>query len=166
VAIFLSFSLKAADIKIAIVGAGASGLTAAHTLKKLGYKNVTIFEKEGRVGGKVHSFIHQGNAFEMGAVLLGDNYKGVINLAKEFNVPLSPYPSGINFLDDRGELYNFIDGLLHKYGLMKLFGALLHYKILTEHYESIYSKGLAFADPDLFANFTTFAKKKPHRTPH
>ena len=41
--------------KIAVIGAGISGLAAAHHLKKLGYGDVTVFEKEGAVGGKVLS---------------------------------------------------------------------------------------------------------------
>jgi predicted NAD/FAD-binding protein len=153
----ISFSLKASDLKVAIVGAGPSGLMAAHTLKKLGYKNVTIFEKEDQVGGKVHTYTHNKNSYEMGAVLLGDNYKSVINLAKELNVPLSPFPTGLNFIDERGEVTKFIDDLLHKHGLMKLFGALLHYKVLTSKYHSI-NQDLALAHTDLFENFTTFAK--------
>jgi len=40
--------------KVAIVGAGVSGLTAATELEKLGYK-VTVFEALDRVGGKVET---------------------------------------------------------------------------------------------------------------
>jgi len=159
---FLSLSLNAAqlnlEMKIAIVGAGPSGLMAAHTLKKLGYKNVTIFEKEGHVGGKVHTFFHNNNAYEMGAVLLGDNYKSVLDLAKEFGVPLTPFPSVLNFIDERGEITKFVDELLRKHGLLKLLGAILHYKVLTEKYKGI-NFDLAYAHPDLFENFTTFAKQ-------
>lgn len=36
--------------KVAIIGAGPSGLTAAYELNKLGY-NVTVYEKENRIGG-------------------------------------------------------------------------------------------------------------------
>ena len=36
--------------KIAVIGAGISGLVAAHTLKNLGYTNITIFEALNRVG--------------------------------------------------------------------------------------------------------------------
>ncbi len=44
------------NLKIAIIGAGASGLTAAHRLKKTGYKNVTVFERESKAGGKIFSY--------------------------------------------------------------------------------------------------------------
>jgi monoamine oxidase len=42
----------AKDARIAVIGAGASGLTAAHTLRKKGYSNITVYEKDNRVGGK------------------------------------------------------------------------------------------------------------------
>ena len=34
----------------------------------LGYKNVTIFEKEGRVGGKAHTVEINGNKYDTGTV--------------------------------------------------------------------------------------------------
>ena len=36
--------------RIGLIGAGASGLSAAHYLKEAGYTNVTVLEKERRVG--------------------------------------------------------------------------------------------------------------------
>lgn len=41
--------------RIAIVGAGPSGLSAAYALAKLGYGNVTIFEKCQSVAGMCES---------------------------------------------------------------------------------------------------------------
>lgn len=45
-----SSKLKQRDEKVAIIGAGPAGLTAAYDLAGMGYK-VTVFEKESRVGG-------------------------------------------------------------------------------------------------------------------
>jgi len=42
------------DSKIAIIGAGAGGAHMAYLLKKKGYENITIFEKEDYVGGKAN----------------------------------------------------------------------------------------------------------------
>jgi protoporphyrinogen oxidase len=49
--------------KVAVVGAGIMGLTAALELLKEGY-NVTIFEKDDRVGGMSASFDFNGLTIE------------------------------------------------------------------------------------------------------
>ncbi|MCZ8377143.1 MAG: FAD-dependent oxidoreductase [Beijerinckiaceae bacterium] len=55
-----------ADLDLAIVGAGAAGLVAAHRAreKKLTAK---IFEAQGRIGGRVHTDESLGAGFEAGA---------------------------------------------------------------------------------------------------
>lgn len=53
---------------IVIIGGGVSGIYAALTLVELGYRNVTILEKELRVGGKAASFEFAGKKFPLGAV--------------------------------------------------------------------------------------------------
>ena len=53
---------------IVIVGGGVSGIFAALTLVELGYTNVTILERELRVGGKAASFEHSGKQYPLGAV--------------------------------------------------------------------------------------------------
>ena len=40
------------DSKIAIIGAGAGGIHMAYELKKKGFKDITVFEKDDHVGGK------------------------------------------------------------------------------------------------------------------
>ena len=46
------------ESRIAIIGAGAAGLTAAWELARLGYRHITILEKDEDVGGKLqrHAF--------------------------------------------------------------------------------------------------------------
>lgn len=51
--------------KIAILGAGISGLTCAYYLKKRGV-DVTVYEKETRVGGLIRSTLLDGFLFEYG----------------------------------------------------------------------------------------------------
>lgn len=41
--------------RIAIVGAGISGLRAAQLLFEKGYTNLTVFEARDRIGGRIHS---------------------------------------------------------------------------------------------------------------
>lgn len=56
------------DEKIAIIGGGVSGLYLANQLIKEGYKHVTIYEQEARLGGKLHSIFYHGKSYEMGAL--------------------------------------------------------------------------------------------------
>jgi len=41
--------------KVAIVGAGVSGLYAAYRLKQMGIKDVVVFEARDRIGGRIYS---------------------------------------------------------------------------------------------------------------
>jgi hypothetical protein len=62
--------------KVAVIGAGISGLTVAYELLLLGYE-VTIFEREDRVGGKIYTQKVDGYSFDVGALLVPsakDNY--------------------------------------------------------------------------------------------
>lgn len=77
------------DKKIAIIGAGASGLSAAYYLKKKGYKNIIVFEKENRLGGKCHTILYKNKPYDVGAVFAPLYYKSVLSLAKEFNCELN-----------------------------------------------------------------------------
>jgi monoamine oxidase len=57
---------SAADIDVAIIGAGAAGLHAAHRARALGL-SARIFEARDRVGGRVYTNTTLGSAFEAGA---------------------------------------------------------------------------------------------------
>jgi protoporphyrinogen oxidase len=48
-----------------VIGAGLTGLTTAHTLKKRG-KRVVVIEKEQRVGGQIHTYQQGDYTFESG----------------------------------------------------------------------------------------------------
>ena len=53
--------------KIVIIGAGPAGLSAALYLKRKGYKNVTVLEKLGRVGGLCRTITQDYKSFDLGA---------------------------------------------------------------------------------------------------
>jgi hypothetical protein len=65
--------------KVAVIGAGISGLTAAYELLLLGYE-VTIFEREDRVGGKIRSEEVDGYAFDIGAVVVPSSNSHYLNV--------------------------------------------------------------------------------------
>jgi hypothetical protein len=74
--------------RIGIIGAGAAGLTAAHYLKKQGYENITVLEKEGRIGGKCNSLTYHGKSFDLGANYITSSYKQVKKLAREYGAEM------------------------------------------------------------------------------
>jgi hypothetical protein len=74
------------DTRIAIVGAGAAGLTAAYALRKAGFTNVAVFEKECRVGGKCRSVELQGRSYELGAVFHLRSAEPIAGMIREFGI--------------------------------------------------------------------------------
>jgi predicted NAD/FAD-binding protein len=79
-------SREAAGPRIGIVGGGASGLAAAHALRELGYRRITVFEREPDVGGKCYTIVHDGRSYELGAALLTGAYRRVHALMREVHV--------------------------------------------------------------------------------
>ncbi|MEG3941133.1 FAD-dependent oxidoreductase [Microcoleus sp. S36b_A3] len=58
------------QIKVAIIGAGIAGLTAARELFRCGYTNIDIYEASHRIGGRTYSRLVEGQhtVLEMGAM--------------------------------------------------------------------------------------------------
>jgi C-3',4' desaturase CrtD len=61
--------------KIAVIGAGVGGLTAAALLAKRGF-DVTVLEAHIEPGGCAATFFHQGYRFDVGATLVGGFHPG------------------------------------------------------------------------------------------
>ena len=81
--------------RIAVVGAGFAGLTAAFRLSQAGHE-VAVFEARGRVGGRVHSVtLANGEVAELGGEWISADQLFVIDLAEELGVAMSPV--GIDF---------------------------------------------------------------------
>ena len=78
------------DIKIAIIGGGIAGLTAAHHLNKAGFKP-TIYEAAKRTGGRIMSatnLLAEGITTELGGEFIDSSHKDILGLCKEFNLSL------------------------------------------------------------------------------
>lgn len=80
---------NSASKSIAIIGAGCSGLAAAHELRGAGY-SVTVFEKNDEVGGRAATRKHAGFIYDYGAQYIkGDDPASVSAtfITKDFYLP-------------------------------------------------------------------------------
>lgn len=88
----------AKDAKIAVIGAGPSGLSAARELKRLGYAKVVVFESASEVGGKSHTVEFDGRAHDLGATMgVRGKYRDIEKLADEAGEPTVPFPRQIDY---------------------------------------------------------------------
>lgn len=71
--------------RIGIIGAGISGLTAGYELKKAGF-DVTVYEKEALVGGRMSTRVKDGFHFDIGADHLCDLYTHMQAYCREFGI--------------------------------------------------------------------------------
>lgn len=72
--------------KIAIIGGGLSGLVIAEELQEKGYKNVTLFEKDERLGGKLHTIWYNDRSYELGAIFGLPSYTNLRELMEKLNI--------------------------------------------------------------------------------
>ncbi len=72
------------DTKIAIIGAGVSGLSAAVALVERGFRNITIFEGRKEAGGRTRSYIDiiTGDVLDNGQHLLLGCYRSTLKYLK------------------------------------------------------------------------------------
>jgi len=79
-------------MKILVVGAGLSGLVAAHRLQAASHK-VTILEARSRVGGRVLTVrepFAEGQHADVGAMILYEGQNTILDLCREFGIKLTP----------------------------------------------------------------------------
>ena len=92
------------NARIAIVGAGPGGLSAAWFLKANGYRNVTVLEKEGRIGGLCLSITENYQTYDIGANYVTMEYVETLKIAKTVGAKLyfeAPY-TGLHVPQDGG----------------------------------------------------------------
>lgn len=78
--------------RFAIIGAGPAGTHMAFRLKQKGYNDVTVFEKTGRVGGKVYTVKHADTPHELGACYTHGGYRTIRDLMEYFKLAGEPVP--------------------------------------------------------------------------
>lgn len=86
----------ASGAKVAVIGAGESGLAATLELKKIGC-NITLFEATSRIGGRVFTYyFDRGNKYfgELGPMSIPVSHETTWHYINLFNIYTSPF--GIN----------------------------------------------------------------------
>lgn len=73
--------------QVAVIGAGIAGLTCAYDLARAGV-DVTVYEKENTVGGRMRTRTRDGLAFDLGANFLVQAYRQVTELAAALQIRL------------------------------------------------------------------------------
>ena len=78
-------------MKHIIIGTGITGLYLAYNLIKIKNilpKNITIYEKDNRIGCRIYTFENKDNnlKYSVGAGRLGKKHKYIMKLIKEFNL--------------------------------------------------------------------------------
>ena len=73
------------QFKVAIIGAGIAGLSAANHLIENGIKDIVVIEARDRIGGRIHTVKHNGRPLELGAQWIhgGCPANSVFNLANK-----------------------------------------------------------------------------------
>jgi monoamine oxidase len=75
------------EVKVAIVGAGISGLSAAWELHKLGIESFVVFEANSRVGGRTLNYpLKSGGYVEQGGTWVGPTQTALLALAVEMGI--------------------------------------------------------------------------------
>ncbi len=149
------------DARIAVIGAGASGLTAAHTLKKKGYTNVTVYEKDLRVGGKVYSVAEAGQTFEVGAFWAGEGYAVVDELAKTYGVHFQKEELAFKVRLADGNEYDLTEYLQKTHNPWELATGFYQWQKVRKKFGYLKTPDGFFQndDPDLALPFVDFVKK-------
>lgn len=99
------------DCKVVIIGGGVGGIHTAYQLSKLppsdNSTNVCLFEKEPRLGGRVHDVVHDTNTpdlvYGLGALRVLEGQEQIFALAKELGVKLMRTPYESDLINTRGQ---------------------------------------------------------------
>lgn len=152
--------MKKEEKRIAIVGGGLSGLVLAEGLQSKGYKKVSLFEKEGRVGGKLETIDYRGKSYELGAIFGLPSYAYLKKFMDKHNIKGDgPKLSRTNYNAQgekitplpKGDIQGFVEELRRLP------------KILSD-YKSLENSSLAGIEPDLMASFATWCDQHQLKT--
>lgn len=116
----------AAQERIAVVGAGAGGLSAAWYLRAAGYGNVTVLEAADAPGGKCDTLMCERLPVELGAFTVSPAYKQTMQIARDVGAELTVQPPRLAW-EGGGRIRPIRQVLLRDVGLFRLMWASVRY---------------------------------------
>lgn len=142
------------NARIAIIGAGPSGITAAATYHKLGYRNVVVLEKQRRIGGRAETTA-LGN--DMGAGAWAPKYYDELNeITDELGITRSWLPRP---LYRSVEHRKFVPPIPYRQG-PKLVEQTLRYLRTRPRYEGIDGPIIRRVSKEAHTPWTDFAREQ------
>ena len=112
--------------RVAIIGAGVAGIFTAIELKKLGYQNVTLYEKAERITSLTTTFIHNQHQFDLSTKLIpaigltSDGiYPPLLELIKSTGVTLNSTPLP-KFYDFDKKQFMVLPSLMQNYNKLQI----------------------------------------------
>ncbi|MDF2152285.1 FAD-dependent oxidoreductase [Vibrio sp. CAU 1672] len=144
--------------RIAILGAGAAGLSAAEALRQKGYKHITVFERTDHAGGKCLSVEINAKTYELGAGILTKNNTIPLGLAKKYHVPIEPADFGHSMFVNKDAKPIPKQSLALK--LKVLWQLFFRYRRLLNQYKQLESPGFHHLSPSVTLPFEQFAQNK------
>jgi hypothetical protein len=145
------------DLKIAVIGAGVSGLTAAHTLRKLGYGSITIYEEKDRIGGKIRTVQKDGTYYEMGGVFVQEEFETIRGLLSEYGLALTKKKVLQAAICTNGRQVSNFKYVRNKYGAFRTLTAFLKFSRFLSRNKQLSDPAFAGTDPSLYKTFNRFA---------
>ena len=143
--------------RIAILGAGAAGLSAAEALKNKGYKHITLFERTDHAGGKCLSVKIKSKVYELGAGILTKNNKVPLRLAKKYRIAFQPANFGHSIFVNKSGKPIPKQSLVVK--LKVLWQLIFRYRRILKKYQKLSLPGFHNLDPYVTLPFGQFAKE-------
>ncbi|MFK7826995.1 MAG: FAD-dependent oxidoreductase [Oligoflexales bacterium] len=90
---------------VGIVGAGLSGLFSAWRLARMGYRDITIYEKSDHVGGVISTFtLDDGRPFDLATMWVPDSSVYGAGILKEYKKVLKSFDQSLVYGDLQGTL--------------------------------------------------------------
>lgn len=157
------------NARIAIIGAGAAGLSAASCLRDAGFSNITLYEREGRPGGKCETWTHGGASFELGAVLGTDDYEATLGLMARVGLPpdrfrqkkrfRGPDPAGCAFPPGWVRMDKTVPDYIKPLEVPLIVLQILSYALRARRWKGAWLPGNADFPPDLSASYQSWLER-------